>query len=148
MSQARPELPTWDLDSLFPGLESAQFKDTWKLLAQQLSDIQSFMQIHQIGQEGASSQRNTFDALLDKINTFGETMRPVSAYVQMRVDTDSCDTAAQAKLSELELLLLEYQKLQPRLTHWLARLDAELVQAGAYRILIDEAKVQAQTYDV
>ncbi len=129
---------------MFPGLDSVQFSNTWKLLAQQLSDIQGFVQTHQIGQETAPSDKNTFDALIDKINTFGETKWPLYAYVLMRVDSDSSDAAAQARLSELELLLLDYQKLQPRLTRWLARLDPEVVEAGPYRILIDEAKVQAQ----
>jgi pepF/M3 family oligoendopeptidase len=132
------------LDSLFPGLDSVQFSNTWKLLAQQLSDLQGFVQTHQIGQETAPSDKNTFDVLIDKINTFGETRWPLYAYVLMRVDSDSSDAAAQARLSELELLLLDYQKLQPRLTRWLARLDPEVVEAGPYRILIDEAKVQAQ----
>jgi pepF/M3 family oligoendopeptidase len=144
MSQATPELPTWDLDSLFPGLESDLFKNTWKVVAQQLSDLQGFMRAHHLGQEGASTDQNTFWAMVNQLNTFGETLGPLYAYVLMRVDADSSDMAAQARLSELELMYLEYQKLRPRLTRWLSQLDPEAVQAGDYRILIDEAKIQVQ----
>jgi len=144
MSQATTELPTWDLDSLFPGLESDQFVNTWKMAVQQLSELQAYLQTHGIGQDGAASDRNNFRAVVDRLNAFGETLGPLYAYVLMRVDSDSADTAAQARLSELELMYLDYQKLRPRLNHWLASLDAEEVRAGDYQILIDEAKVQAQ----
>lgn len=144
MSQFTAELPTWDLDSLFPGFESEKFKATWGQVECQLRDLHDFMQAHRIGRQGASTDEYTFEALVEKLNTFGDTLGPLYAYVQMRVDANSADTEAQARLSELELLLLQYQKLRPRLQRWLALLDAEAVQAGDYRILLEEARVQAQ----
>ncbi|MBO1436920.1 M3 family oligoendopeptidase [Meiothermus sp. CFH 77666] len=144
MSQATAELPTWDLDSLFPGFESNEFLTAWNQVAAQLRDLLDFLETHRIGQEGASTDRPTFWALVEKLNTFGDTLGPLYAYVQMRVDADSADFAAQARLSELELLHLEYQKLRPRLQRWLARLEADAVQAGDYRILLEEAKIQTQ----
>ncbi len=144
MSQATAELPTWDLDSLFPGFESHVFLAAWSQVAAQLRDLQDFVQTHRIGQEGASTDQPTFWALVEKLNTFGDTLGPLYAYVQMRVDADSADFAAQARLSELELLHLEYQKLRPRLQRWLAQLEADVVQAGDYRILLEEARVQTQ----
>ena len=143
MSQATSELPTWDLDSIFPGFASEKFRSTWSQVASQLRDLQDFIQTHCNGAEGAAD-RGTFEALITRLNAFGETLGPLHAYVLMRVDADSSDALAQAKLSELELLYLEYQKLRPRLQRWLARLDAEAVQAGDYRILIEEAKVLSQ----
>jgi pepF/M3 family oligoendopeptidase len=144
MSQAVAELPTWDLDSLYPGLESEPFKATWSTIQQQLSDLQQFFQTHRIGPDGAATDAQTFQTLIGKLNTFGETLSPLYAYVQMLVDSDSANRAAQAKLSELERMYLDYQKLRPRLNQWLARLDADAVRAGDYRILIDEAKIQSQ----
>lgn len=144
MSQAIAELPTWDLDSLFPGLESEQFKAAWGTIQRQISDLEQFFQTQRIGQHGAATDAQTFQTLIGKLNTFGETLTPLYAYVLMLVDSNSADMAAQAKLSELELLYLNYQQLRPRLNHWLAGLDAEKVEAKDYRILIDEAKVQAQ----
>lgn len=144
MSQATDQLPTWDLDALFPGLESAKFKSTWSAIQQQLADLQQFFQTRRIGQQGAAADPQTFHTLIGKLNIFGETLSPMYNYLLMRVDSDSADTAAQARLSELELMYLDYQRLRPRLNHWLASLDAEEVRAGDYQILIDEAKVQAQ----
>lgn len=41
-------------------------------------------------------------------------------------------------------LLLQLERLRPRLTVWLAALEPETVEAGEYKILIEEAKVEAQ----
>lgn len=144
MSPATAELPTWDLDALFPGFASEKFRATWNQVASQLRDLQDFMQTHRIGQEESATYRASFQTLITKLNAFGETLGPLYAYVLMRVDADSSDAEAQAKLSELELLQLEYYKLRPRLQRWLACLDAEEIQAGDYRILLEEAKTQAQ----
>lgn len=143
MSQATAELPTWDLEALFPGFASEKFRSTWDRVASQLQDLQDFI-LHRIGQDGAATDRATFETLVAKLNTFGDTLGPLFAYVLMRVDTDSSDTEAQHKLSELELLYVEFQKLRPRLQRWLAQLDAEAVGAGDYRILIEEARVLTQ----
>lgn len=122
MSQATTELPTWDLDTLFPGFASEKFKAAWSQVTSQLQDLRDFMEAHRIGRDDAATDRATFEALTARLNTFGDTLGPLFAYVLMRVDTDSADAEAQAKLSELELLHLEFQKLRPRLQRWLAGL--------------------------
>ncbi|MCX7782239.1 MAG: oligoendopeptidase F, partial [Meiothermus sp.] len=81
MSQATAELPTWDLDALFPGFESEKFLTAWREVKTQLQDLRDFMQAHRIGQEGALTDPKTFGAVLDKLNTFGDTLGPLYAYV-------------------------------------------------------------------
>jgi pepF/M3 family oligoendopeptidase len=139
------ELPRWDLDPLFPGLESEKFERGWTELEGQLRGLKAFFDEHQIGGRPAQpTDRAAFGVLIERLNAFGETLTPLHAYLIMRVDTDSSDAAAQAKLSELEILIVEFRKLSPRLTAWLAGLEAGTVEAGEYAILIEEAKVQAQ----
>ncbi|MER3462360.1 MAG: oligoendopeptidase F [Armatimonadota bacterium] len=139
------ELPRWDLDPLFPGLESEKLKQAWASLQTHLSELKTFFDAHQITRRPTRPEdKQNFHALLERLNAFGEELSPLYAYVSMMVDSNSSDTAAQAKLSELELLYVEFQKLRPRLTAWLGGLDAEAVGAGEYQILLDEAKVQAE----
>ncbi|MCS7058907.1 MAG: M3 family oligoendopeptidase [Meiothermus sp.] len=143
MSATTSELPTWDLDSLFPGLESEAFLRTWQQVEAQLAELRGFMETHRIGKEGTAKDRGTFLELVDRLNAFGDTLGPLYAYLVMRVDSNSADSAARARLSELELVYLEFQKLRPRLQRWLAELDPEEVQAGEYRLLLEEARIQA-----
>ncbi|RIH83275.1 Oligoendopeptidase F, plasmid [Meiothermus luteus] len=143
MSATTSELPTWDLDSLFPGLESEAFLQTWRRVEAQLAELGSFLEARRIGKEGAATDRGTFLELVNRLNAFGDTFGPLYAYLLMRVDSNSADAAAQARLSELELVYLKFQKLRPRLQRWLAGLDPEEVQAGEYRLLLEEARIQA-----
>ena len=138
------ELPRWDLGPLFPGLESGKFKETWAGLETRLEELKTFFDAHEIGKRPARPEdKETFRALTERLNAFGETFVPLHAFVYMLVDGDSGDAAAQAKMSELEIVLIEFQKLRPRLTAWLGGLDSQAVEAGGYKILIDDAKVQA-----
>lgn len=144
MSIATPQLPLWDLDSMFPGLHSEALRQTWVSLERQLAEIKAFMNTHQVEKrQYRDSDGAVFHELIDRLNAFNETGWPLYAYLLMRVDADSADMEAQARLSELEIFLLEYRKLQPRLTAWLAILEPDKVQAGDYAILIEEARVEA-----
>lgn len=139
------ELPRWDLDPLFPGLESEKFQRAWAELERQLGELKALYDQHQIGARPARpTDREVFETLIERINTFGETLTPLFNYLIMRVDTDSSDTASQAKLSELELRFVEFQKLNPRFVAWLAGLEPSAVGAGEYSILLEEAKVLAR----
>lgn len=138
-------LPRWDLNPIFPGLESEPFKQAWASLEAQLAELQQFFAKHEIAKrEPRESDKAIFHALKDRLNRFSDTLGPLRAYLLMLVDVDTSNAVAQAKLSELEVFYLEYRKLQPRLTAWLAILDAQVVEAGEYKIVIEEARVKAQ----
>lgn len=66
---------------------------------------------------------------------------PLRAYLYARYSADTRDEAALAKLSELEILFLDFQRLRPRLTRYLALKDPE--EAGPHRLLVEEAKEEA-----
>ncbi len=143
MSQTS-ELPRWDLEPLFPSLDSKEFNDAWSGLSQRLDCLEALFVKHQVGQRAfQESDKAAFNEIVSAINQFYEAWTPISAFIYAHVTTDSANTLAQAKLSEMDQLQLRYQKLKPRLTPWLAGLDTDRVQAGRYQILIDEAKVQA-----
>ncbi|RDI94833.1 oligoendopeptidase F [Meiothermus sp. QL-1] len=136
------ELPTWDLEALFPGLDSEAFLGTWQEVSERIKDLQQFVEAR-LGEEASTSQA-TFWSLIERLNAFGERFWPLYAYLLLRVDSNSADERAQARLSELEQLYLGFQRLRPRITRWLARLEPDAVEAGEYRILLEEARVQAQ----
>ena len=76
----------------------------------------------------------SLDALLEEST-------PLWAYLYARFTADTTDEAALAKLSELEVLFLDFARLRPRLTRYLALQDPE--EAGPYRILVEEAREEA-----
>ncbi len=138
-------LPRWDLTPLFPSLESEKFQEAWNALETGIQRLEQLFARYEVGARPARPEdREAFWAVVEELNRFLEGLTPVRAYLYGRVATDAEDRAAQAKLSELEQLVLGFRKLRPRLVAWLAALDAEAVAAGPYHLLLEEARVEAQ----
>lgn len=133
MSNATLELPAWDLDPIFPGLESPQFARAWEAVKVHLGELKAFC---------SDLGPSDFPELVKKLNSFGEDATPVYAYLYLLTSVNSLDAAAQAKLSEMQIMFLEYQKLGPRLNIYFASLEPG--SAGEYRILVEEAQVKAR----
>lgn len=139
------KLPHWDLSPLFPSLDSPKFQAAWADLERRLGALGPLLDKHEVGPRPMRpSDREAFGEITAAINEALEAFTPIRAYVSGLVDTDSTNQAAQAKLSELQKMFLGYERLRPRLTAWLARLDPEKVGAGPYKLMLDEARVQAE----
>ena len=139
------KLPRWDLSPLFPGLESPEFETAWKDLGRRLQSLEPLFNKHEVGPRPMRpSDREAFHEVVEAINGTLEAAVPIRAFVSGHVDTDSTNQLAQAKLSELQKMFLLYERLRPRLTLWLARLDPDKVDAGPYALMLEEARVQAE----
>ncbi|MGC8876662.1 M3 family oligoendopeptidase [Thermus sp.] len=121
---------TWDLTPLFPGLESLEFQRAWEGLKGRIA-----------GLKGLLEREAPLPEVLAALDAFLEEATPLRAYLYARYSADTQDEAALAKLSELEVLFLDFQRLRPRLTRYLALKDPE--EAGPYRLLVEEAKEEA-----
>jgi len=121
---------TWDLTPLFPGLESPEFQAAWEGVKKRIGQLKEQVE------QGAPLKETlaSLDALLEEST-------PLWAYLYARFTADTTDEAASAKLSELEVLFLDFARLRPRLTRYLALQDPE--EAGPYRILVEEAREEA-----
>jgi pepF/M3 family oligoendopeptidase len=139
------KLPRWDLTPLFPSLDSPKFQAAWKDLEGRLQALQPLLDRHEVGPRPMrEADVAAFREIAAAINALMEAFTPIRAFVSGHVDTDSTNQAAQAKLSELQKMFLGYERLRPRLTAWLARLDPAAVGAGPYKLMLDEARVQAE----
>ena len=121
---------TWDLTPLFPGLESPEFQRAWEGLKGRIGEL-----------KGLLEREAPLPEVLAALDAFLEEATPLRAYLYARYSADTRDEAALAKLSELEILFLDFQRLRPRLTRYLALKDPE--EAGPYRLLVEEAKEEA-----
>lgn len=139
------ELPRWDWSEVFPGLDTPEFEQAWQGLEEKIRKIQALFEAYQIRKRQPSPEdRKAFWEVITAVNEFLEAFTPVRAFLQGLVDTDSTNNRAQAKLSELQKLFLGYERLRPRFVAWLAMLDPEDVGAGPYRLLLEEARIQAE----
>ncbi|MFO8034282.1 MAG: M3 family oligoendopeptidase [Candidatus Bipolaricaulota bacterium] len=139
------KLPRWDLTPLFPSLDSREFQAAWEDLKSRIQELEPLLEKHEVGPRPMrESDRAAFQKITGAMNEVLEAYLPIRAYVSGQVDTDSTNEAAQARLSELQRLFLSVERLRPRLTAWQAQLDPEAVDAGPYRLMLDESRIQAQ----
>ena len=138
-------LPRWDWSEVFPGLESPEFARAWQDLEAKLARVQELLGRHEVGNRPPRPEdRAAFPEVIGAANDFLQAFTPVRAFLQGLVDTESTNSQAQAKLSELQKLYLGFERLRPRFVAWLSQLDPEEVGAGPYRLLLEEARVQAE----
>ncbi|WP_114313660.1 M3 family oligoendopeptidase [Thermus caldifontis] len=121
---------TWDLTPLFPGLESPEFQAAWDGVRKRIGQLKEQV-----------DQKAPLEEVLASLDALSEASTPLWAYLYARFTADTADEAASAKLSELEMLFLDFARIRPRLTRYLALQDPE--EAGPYRILVEEAKEEA-----
>lgn len=146
------QLPHWDMSVVYPGLDSAEFTAGAQSVVQAIDELQRLFDENQIGTEKASWKGQApvelFEQVLQCINETMEQASELNAYITSFVATDSRNTLAQARLSEMQLQAVRVNQLGTRLTAWLGSLDvetlleqSELAQAHAYAL--HKAKIQS-----
>ncbi|WP_027892791.1 M3 family oligoendopeptidase [Calidithermus chliarophilus] len=139
------QLPRWNLEPLFKGLQSPDFLDAYARLEQQITELEALFERHEVRarpmREGDAA---AFAAVIEQLNAISLSQNRINTYLYALVSTNSGDEEAQARYSLFRNLSLRLQKLRSPLTTWLASLDPEAVNAGEYRILLEEARVQAE----
>lgn len=139
------QLPRWNLEPLFKGLQSPDFLEAYARLEQQITELEALFGRHEVRarpmREGDAA---AFAAVIEQLNAISLSQSRINTYLYALISTDSGDEEAQARYSLFRNLSLRLQKLRSPLTTWLASLDPEAVNAGEYRILVEEARVQAQ----
>src|SRR5262249_10876361 len=124
-----PSLPHWDMSVVYPGLDSPEFAQAFEQCVQkiaQLSQLFDEHHIHMRERTGASPvPTQTLETVVQQYNVVLDLLQTVSTYISCFVDTNSYDTLAQARLSELQQHTVLLAQLGIRFTAWIGSLDVE-----------------------
>src|SRR5689334_23213659 len=123
------KLPHWDMGVFFPGLDSPEFVQAFTGFEQEINELTRWFDDQQID-EGASPALDgalveTVETSISRLNAVLEHLSTLFTYVSCFVDTNSLDTLAQARLSELQNSLTLLSQLLTRFTAWIGSLDVE-----------------------
>ncbi len=140
-------LPRWDMNVVFPGLQSKEFKEAYLALGDSLKDLESLFDLHGVSNSGSTSFA-AFDEILTSLNTASEDLRTVTAYVRAHTTTDSRDEEAAAWNSELDGQLVRMRKLAKSFAGWIGILDLPALLASSqiardHEYALTKAKVSA-----
>lgn len=129
---ATSALPSWDLTTIFPSLDSPEYAAALDRLSAQVEELESFTAA--LGAETGADPAALAPHLgraVEGFNALLEEFEQLNAYLYGLVAADSHDAAARKALSELDLYRARVQKLQVRLRAWLGGLGDRLAAAAA-----------------
>jgi len=145
--------PRWDMSVVYPGMNSKEFEEGFSRLVHDINDLATLFDTHQIMKPASppSLNGNTLQALetiIQRYNAVLEAMTTLSVYITCFVTTNSHDTLAQAKLSELQQSGVILSQLNARFTAWIGSLDVEaLIErssvAREHAFMLRKARVRA-----
>lgn len=142
-------LPRWDMSVVFPSLTSPEYDSAVTDLTRSVDTLeQLFDQLDiQKGRTSADAAAK-LDQILPKFNDLLDESRTIRAYVSAFVTTDTRDSTAQARGSELDPLAGRIRGLNTRLVGWTGTQDISSLLdqssvAQEHRYAIEKAAISA-----
>jgi pepF/M3 family oligoendopeptidase len=145
-------LPHWNMDVIYPGLNSAEFEQSFAHVVQDIRDLSQLFDAHSISKQPSQPLDETtiatFETIVERYNSVLESTHTLSAYLTCLVSTNSQNTLAQARKSELQQSLVTLSQLGTRLTAWIDSLDVEALisrstLAREHAFMLRKTKIRA-----
>ncbi|HEY7982554.1 MAG TPA: M3 family oligoendopeptidase, partial [Ktedonobacterales bacterium] len=126
-------LPHWDMAVIFPSLDAPEFTAAFAKLDEDITALAALFDAEGIALRPPAplddATVRAYEAATDRYNVVLDQMRTLGGYISAFVSTNSRDTLAQARQSELQRLAVRLAQLSTRFTSWLGALDATALEA-------------------
>ncbi|MEM7330764.1 MAG: M3 family oligoendopeptidase [Chloroflexota bacterium] len=123
------QLPFWDMEVIFPGLESEAFKVEYADIEKAVETLTTQFDKWQIDKttdkQITSETVHRFETIAQHLNTLIDRLNTVSTHLTCLLSVDSRDERSQATLSELRPILANVSLIGTRFTAWLGSLDSQ-----------------------
>jgi len=145
-------LPHWDMTVVYPSMESQEFARGYSSVVQDIDELAHLFDTRHIeGQTTAplsGETIKTFEIIIERFNAVLEATSTLSTYIMCFITTNTHDSLAQAKMSELQKSLVTLKQLGTRLTAWIGSLDVDALidrstVAGEHAYMLRKAKLRA-----
>ena len=129
-------LPHWDMSMVFQGLDAPEFDREFTGVVEAIGGLKKLFDDQGIRKsdhlEVNDELVSSFETVLRTLNELLERTKTLGAFISSFVTTDSRNDVAQAKMSELQVEMVELSKLSTRLNAWIGSLDVEkLIEVSA-----------------
>jgi len=146
-------LPHWDVTAVYPSLDSPEFAAGFDAVVQAIADLEALFNQHGIFlRDPAPLDEATVaaaESVIERYNAVLKEFHTLGSYIHSFVSTDSRNTLAQARQSELQQQGLRLSLLGTRGTAWIGTLDVEgliarSAVAQAHAFMLRKTKQNAQ----
>ena len=132
---AAETLPRWDLDSIFPGPESPEFREAADKAELAIAELTALFDLHGIGTRPMGAIEASATAIFDEVVTrYDATLQAalrLDGYLGCLTAADVRDEAAHAAASAWRAVLVDLARLAPRFTAWAGTIDVDAIVAGS-----------------
>jgi oligoendopeptidase F len=128
-------LPRWDMTTVFPSLESAEFVSAFDAAIAEIGEMVCLFDRHGVRRREASAVDAAFvpayEEVTARMNALQERLRVLSAYLGSFTSTDARNDLARSRDSELNTQSVQLNKLYTRYAAWVGTTDAEALLAAS-----------------
>ena len=128
-------LPHWDMTTIFPGLQSPEFEAGFRHVTESIDGLTELFDRHNVRlltaeeqsaiRHQSSSSESAIEEVITRFNAVLEEYRTISAYIQCILSTDTRDSVALHRASEMQAQGVRISQLGTRWTAWIGSLDVE-----------------------
>lgn len=145
-------LPHWDMTVIYPGLASPEFEQGFAHVIGIIQQLSQCFDSHSIKEQPPTALTEetiqAFEEVVNQLNAVIEETLTLNVYISCFVSTNTQDTLAQARLSELQQPLVSLRQLGTRFTAWIGSLDVEALLersqvAKEHAYMLSKAKARA-----
>jgi oligoendopeptidase F len=132
---AAETLPRWDLDSIFPGPESPEFREAAGSAVLAIAELTTLFDHHGVGTRPMGAVDTNvianFDEVITRYDATLEDAMRLEGYLGCLTTADVRDEAAQAAASEWRETLVDLARLAPRFIAWVSTIDIHAIVASS-----------------
>ncbi len=129
MSTAEEILPVWDMTTVFPSMDSAEFKQGFEAVAGGIDALSTLFDSHSVGKRTTPDVDDAFVAayeeIISAVGTLQDKLRTLAVYISCFSTTNANDELAKANESLLNTKMVVLNKLTTRLNAWVGSSDVE-----------------------
>jgi pepF/M3 family oligoendopeptidase len=140
------QLPQWDMSPLFPSLESPEFAGAFSALEASVGELRELFDRNDVRKPASPAVDDrvvrVFEGVVARYNDIQERATTIRAYVHAFVTTQARNETAQARMSELQILGVELEKLGRRFVAWSGGLDTDELVRRSEAALVHEFRLR------
>jgi len=143
-------LPVWDMTTIYPSPDSDEYAASVADLVSKLDGLErAIVDAAGLAETAGPAVTATFESLLAESDAASRIAHRNVAFLYGFISVNSRDQVAQARMSELEIILSRFSKFATRFTAWLGTLDIEALIASSeaattHAFLLRQAAIDAR----